>query len=206
MPPALAVADHGDARLADPESLGQLEQRPSFVAQSADIEHLRFSQDCGSVGLAADSLRMLREPIIRAAAKAFRVSSATVAVIGQHRRVALRPVATLRRRVELVVGVRTEEQVIWPDASRNVARMANRDAFRDWPGLERVRHSVSEHRLAANPCAERAVTECIAGTCPQPTTISVGRIDLAPKPLGGAIPALRHRSIILRRWRVKRRG
>jgi hypothetical protein len=89
-----------------------------------------------------------------------------------------RPRTTLRPHIGHVVGVRTEEQVIGPDARGIVTAMADRQTFGDRAEVKCPRDSMSP----ANAPVDRQMTvaACCAIARPDPATFAL--FDVGPEP------------------------
>lgn len=92
-------------------------------------------------------------------------------------------VSSLRHRVQDVVGRSSQEQVIWPDARRVVARMTEKQTARDWAAMNLPARPLRIYVPGvATASADSAISIGVAAASPQPAT--VGLLNLRPEALG----------------------
>lgn len=90
--------------------------------------------------------------------------------------------SALSHHVGDVVGLRTEEEVIGPDAELDIAAMAHHEPIGDWAVCYFPRHAMNEQRTAAAIAANAPIAVPVNVALPQPTAIAL--LDQAPETFG----------------------
>lgn len=100
-------------------------------------------------------------------------------------------IATLAPHVIEIIGACSQEQMVWINALRNVASMANEKSIRDWPAMQLPRQAVSEPDImrAAFRYAALKLAVSVFGSRSGPQPAPVGFIDVIPESF---LPRSRH--------------
>lgn len=100
------------------------------------------------------------------------------------------PPSVLLNGVNNVVMIRTNEQMIRVNASRNIASMADQGILREFSEVDFVRESMNqEHATSASAlrsCVQESVALVVLVASPDPAAISFR--DVAPQALSGGFP------------------
>jgi hypothetical protein len=192
MPPTLAIDDQSNGFTTDPELSGQ-SWTASHVCgvQTPDLAHLIIRQFRKAVPLALDDLRMLCGRVLITSQETLRLSSSPMLVplrvafwVSSWARTLASGAASLRPHVKAVVGLRSEEEVIWPNARAVVALVTDAHTIGDLPKVQSPRVDVCPYVMMTGREAAVAVTSAAGPNPTRPQFLADNRavfVDLRPE-------------------------